>query len=71
MDQLVTRLKQQEDEVKELETQLFSRPEFKDNRKLEELRAENEKLNYRANILIRSIEELKKKQPQANPSEAK
>ncbi|CAF2517124.1 unnamed protein product [Rotaria sp. Silwood2] len=71
MDQLVTRLKQQEDEVKELETQLFSRPEFKDNRKLEELRAENEKLNYRANILIRSIEELKKQRPQANPSEAK
>jgi hypothetical protein len=43
----------QEDEVKELEAQLFSRPEFKDNRKLEELRAENDKLHYRANILIR------------------
>lgn len=39
--------------MKELEAQLFSRPEFKDNRKLEELRAENDKLNYRANILIR------------------
>ena len=39
--------------MKELETQLFSRPEFKDNRKLEELRAENDKLNYRANILVR------------------
>jgi hypothetical protein len=39
--------------VKELETQLFSRPEFKDNRKIEELRAENDKLNYRANILVR------------------
>ncbi|CAF4724324.1 unnamed protein product [Rotaria sp. Silwood1] len=60
-----------EDEVKELETQLFSRPEFKDNRKLEELRTENEKLNYRANILIRSIEELKKQQPQANATETK
>ncbi|UJR37828.1 hypothetical protein I4U23_030518 [Adineta vaga] len=60
MDQLLARLKQQEDEVKELEAQLFSRSEFKDNHKLEELRAENEKLNYRANILVRSIEELKK-----------
>jgi hypothetical protein len=39
--------------VKELEAQLFSRPEFQNNRKLEELRAENDKLNYRANILVR------------------
>ncbi len=46
-------LSKQEDEVKELEEQLFSRPEFKDNRKIEEIRTENDKLNYRANILIR------------------
>ena len=39
--------------MKELEAQLFGRPEFKDNRKLEELRTENDKLHYRANILIR------------------
>jgi hypothetical protein len=43
----------QEDEIKELETQLFDRPEFKDNPKLEELQTENNKLHYRANILIR------------------
>ncbi|CAF0733152.1 unnamed protein product [Rotaria sordida] len=71
MDEALQRLKQQEDEVKELETQLFSRPEFNDNRKIEELRAENEKLNYRANILIRNIEELKKQQPQAISTGAK
>ncbi|CAF2151835.1 unnamed protein product [Rotaria magnacalcarata] len=66
MDALLNRLKQQEDEVKELEAQLFGRPELKDNRKLEELRVENEKLNYRANILVRSIEDLKKQKPQEN-----
>ncbi|CAF4993225.1 unnamed protein product, partial [Rotaria sp. Silwood1] len=61
-----------EDEVKELETQLFNRPEFKDNRKLEALRAENEKLNYRANILIRvKYRRIKKQQSQANATEAK
>ena len=43
----------QEDEVKELDAQLFSRPEFQNNRQLEELRSENDKLNYRAAILQR------------------
>ncbi|CAF0979530.1 unnamed protein product [Rotaria sp. Silwood1] len=72
MDEVLARLKQQEDEVKELETQLFNRPEFKDNRKLEALRAENEKLNYRANILIRvKYRRIKKQQSQANATEAK
>ncbi|CAF4205100.1 unnamed protein product, partial [Adineta steineri] len=66
MDALLARLKEQEEEVKQLEAQLFSRPEFKDNRKLEELRAENDKLNYRANILVRSIEDLKKRPSQVN-----
>ena len=57
MDALLARLKQQEDEVKVLETQLFSRPEFHNNRQLDELRSENDKLNYRATILHRvSIE---------------
>ncbi|CAF1540374.1 unnamed protein product, partial [Adineta ricciae] len=70
MEELLARLKKQEDEVKELEAQLFDRPEFKDNKKLEELRAENEKLNYRANILTRSIEELKKQPGQAKAAEA-
>lgn len=39
--------------MKELENQLYSRPEFQNNSKIDELRAENDKLNYRANILIR------------------
>ncbi|CAF0721751.1 unnamed protein product [Adineta steineri] len=71
MDALLARLKEQEEEVKQLEAQLFSRPEFKDNRKLEELRAENDKLNYRANILVRSIEDLKKQPPQVNVAGSK
>ncbi|CAF3397416.1 unnamed protein product [Rotaria socialis] len=71
MDALLNRLKQQEDVVKELEAQLFDRPEFKDNRKLEELRVENEKLNYRANILVRNIEDLKKQKPQENATGTK
>ncbi|CAF0728758.1 unnamed protein product [Adineta steineri] len=71
MDTLLARLKEQEEEVKQLEAQLFSRPEFKDNRKLEELRAENDKLNYRANILVRSIEDLKKRPSQVNEKVSK
>lgn len=67
MEEILARLKQQEAEVKELENQLYSRPEFQNNSKIDELRAENDKLNYRANILIRSIEELKK-QPVATAS---
>jgi len=66
MDELLKRLKQQEEEVKELENQLFSRPEFSNNSRIEELRAENEKLNYRANVLIRNIEELKSKPAEAS-----
>ena len=49
----IQRLFFQEAEVKELENQLYSRPEFQNNSKIDELRAENDKLNYRANILIR------------------
>jgi len=67
MEEILSRLKQQEAEVKELENQLYSRPEFQNNTKIDELRAENDKLTYRANILIRSIEELKK-QPVATAS---
>ncbi|CAF0920745.1 unnamed protein product [Didymodactylos carnosus] len=63
MENIVQHLTQLEEHVKHLESQLFDRPEFQNNTRLDQLRTENDKLNFRANILVRRIEDLKSKQP--------